>query len=72
MAPIVDGLAKQYEGKVAVRKINTDTDPAALKYAVQKIPTYIFIDSSGTVLDTVVGGNPDGLTKGFERAAAAR
>ena len=69
MAPVVDGLAAEYGGKVSVRRINTATDEAAAKFGIEVVPTYIFIDSTGEVLERQSGGNPDALRAGFERAS---
>jgi thioredoxin 1 len=69
MAPIVDGLAQQYQGKVSVKNVNANTDPSAEKLGVNAVPTYIFLDSSGEVIERQVGGNPQALQQGFEKAA---
>lgn len=70
MAPIVDGLEAQYRGKVSVRRINTDTEPGiARQYNVQTLPTFIFLDSTGTQIERQDGGNPEALRQGFEKAA---
>jgi thioredoxin 1 len=69
MAPIVDGLAQQYQGKVSVKKVNAETDPAAEKLGVKAVPTYIFLDSTGEVIEKQVGGNPQALQQAFEKAA---
>lgn len=69
MAPIVDGLARQYQGKVSVKNVNADTDPAAEKLGVKVVPTYIFLDSTGEVIERQDGGNPQALQQGFEKAA---
>jgi thioredoxin 1 len=69
MEPIVDGLAKQFQGKVSVRRINTAEDPDASKLDVNAVPTYIFLDSTGNVIERQVGGNPQALQQGFEKAA---
>jgi thioredoxin-like negative regulator of GroEL len=69
MEPIVDGLAKQYQGKVSVRNINAESDPDAAKLNVNAVPTYIFLDSSGDVIERQVGGNPQALQGGFQKAA---
>jgi thioredoxin-like negative regulator of GroEL len=68
MAPIVDGLAQQYQGRVAVRPLNANTDPGAEKLGVKVVPTYIFLDSAGKVLERQEGGNPQALQQGFEKA----
>jgi len=70
MAPIVDGLEAEYKGKVNVRRINTDQEPGlAQKYGAQALPTYIFLDSTGKVIERQNGGNPGKLRQGFENAA---
>ncbi|PKQ29302.1 MAG: thiol reductase thioredoxin [Actinobacteria bacterium HGW-Actinobacteria-10] len=52
MKPVVDGLKKQYEGKVEFRLINTDTEQnaqaLAQKYRVTAVPTFVFLNKDGT------------------------
>lgn len=67
MKPIVDGLAQQYQGKVAVRNVNAANDPNASKLGVV-VPTYIFLNSTGNVIERQEGGNPQALKQGFEKA----
>ncbi|MBQ4279286.1 MAG: thioredoxin, partial [Rikenellaceae bacterium] len=44
IAPIVDELAAEYEGRVTIGKCDVDeNDAVAAKYAVRNIPTLIFI-----------------------------
>lgn len=58
MAPIIDELATQYEGKVKIGKVNTDENRAvAAKYNIMSIPTILFI-KDGQVVDTTVGALP--------------
>ena len=58
MAPIIDELATQYEGKVKIGKVNTDENRAvASKYNIMSIPTILFI-KDGQVVDTTVGALP--------------
>jgi len=48
MAPILDGLAKEYKGKMQVDVIDLRYNPeAATEYKIQVIPTQIFFDPSG-------------------------
>lgn len=43
VGPIVEELAKEYEGKVKIGKLNVDENPqVAVKYSVMSIPTVIF------------------------------
>jgi thioredoxin 1 len=58
VAPVVDEIATQYEGKVKVVKINTDDNPSvANKYGIRSIPT-LMIFKGGQKVDTVVGAVP--------------
>jgi len=69
MEPIVDGLASQYQGKVSVRNMNANEEPAVEKLGVNVVPTYIFLDSTGDVIERQEGGNPQALEQGFQKAA---
>ena len=55
MAPIVEAIEKEMEGKANVYKIDTDeaTD-LAMKYNIMSIPTFL-IFKNGEVVNTVVG-----------------
>lgn len=58
MAPVIDELATDYEGKVRIGKINTDENRSiATKYNIMSIPTIILL-KDGKVVDTVVGALP--------------
>ncbi len=58
IAPVIEELAKDYEGKVKIGKVNTDENRGvATKYNVMSIPTIIFL-KNGQVVDTVVGAVP--------------
>ncbi len=58
MAPIIEELAGDYDGKVKIGKINTDENPStAQNYRVMSIPTMI-IFKNGQPVDTVVGVVP--------------
>lgn len=55
MAPIIDEIASDYEGKIKVGKLNVDENPnSAAKFKVMSIPTIILL-KKGEVLFTVVG-----------------
>lgn len=55
VAPIVDELAKEYEGKVEIGKCDVDENNAvAAKFGVRNIPTIIFL-KNGEVVDKHVG-----------------
>ncbi|BAU12910.1 thioredoxin [Leptolyngbya sp. NIES-3755] len=58
VAPVVDEIAAQYEGKVKVVKLNTDENPGvASKYGIRSIPT-LMIFKGGQRVDMVVGAVP--------------
>lgn len=55
LAPIIDELSIELEGKVKVTKLNTDENmELAMKYNIEFIPT-LMIFKSGKVTDTSVG-----------------
>lgn len=58
VAPVVEEIAEQYEGKVKVVKLNTDENPqVATQYGIRSIPT-LMIFSGGQRVDMVVGAVP--------------
>lgn len=58
MGPIVEELAKEYEGKVRIGKVNVDDEPElAEKYEIMSIPAFLFF-AHGEVLDKVIGACP--------------
>ncbi len=63
VAPIVEELAKEYEGRVTFAKVNTDENPdLASRYNIRGIPTLIFF-KEGKVLDQVIGAVPKAQLK---------
>jgi len=63
VAPTLDKIAKEYEGKVIVAKVNTDEDAQwAQKYGVRGIPTMLFINN-GEVVHSQVGALPEPMLK---------
>lgn len=60
IAPHLEKIAKDYEGKVIVAKVNTDDNPEwAGRFGVQGIPTMLFV-AGGKVVHTQVGAVPLG------------
>ena len=52
MGPVVEELAKEYDGKAKVGKINVDEQPElAQKYGVMSIPYFAFIKNGELVSD---------------------
>ncbi|MGI0481465.1 thioredoxin [Geminocystis sp. CENA526] len=58
VAPVVEEIAQQYEGKVKVVKLNTDENPQiASQYGIRSIPT-LMVFKGGQKLEMVVGAVP--------------
>jgi len=58
MAPIVKGVARDYDGKIKVGKLNVDENPAiAGRYKIMGIPTLLFFNG-GKIVDRIVGVVP--------------
>lgn len=58
VAPVLDELAKEYNEKVIIAKVNTDENPQwATRYGVQGIPTMLFV-KNGEIVNRIVGAHP--------------
>ena len=58
VAPVVEEISKDFEGKIKVFKLNTDENPnVASQYGIRSIPT-LMIFKGGQKVDTVVGAVP--------------
>jgi thioredoxin 1 len=58
IAPIVDGLASAFAGKLKVAKVNVDENGATpSRYGIRGIPALLFF-KNGKVVDQVVGYRP--------------
>ncbi|HCJ10669.1 MAG TPA: thioredoxin [Clostridiales bacterium] len=58
IAPVVEELAKDYEGRLSVAKVNVDENPAtAQRYQVMGIPTLILF-KNGQAVERFVGYMP--------------
>jgi thioredoxin 1 len=69
VAPVVDELADDYEGRVSFGKVNVDENPKiASQYGVMSIPTLI-IFKNGKPVSNIVGFRPkDELKKSLDAA----
>ena len=67
VAPIIDELAKEYEGKVVIGKCDVDQDQDLPgRFGVRTIPTIIFV-KGGEVVEKKVGAqSKDALKKSIE------
>ena len=58
IAPVIEQLASEYEGKLKVAKLNVDENPATpSRYGVRGIPNLLII-KGGSVKDQLVGAVP--------------
>ncbi len=55
VAPIIEELAQEYEGRVVVGKVDVEEqDELAAQFAIRNIPTVLFV-KNGEVVDKIVG-----------------
>ena len=58
IAPLIEEIAEQYDGKVKVGKLDVDQNQnSAMKYGVRSIPT-LLIMKDGKVINQIVGSVP--------------
>lgn len=71
MSPLVEELAKEYEGKVKIGKSNVDNDPAiARQFGVMSIPTFVFLKEGQMVAKQVGAISKTELAKMIEQVMA--
>ncbi len=64
MSPVIDELARDYQGKITFAKLNTDENgEIAGKYMIQAIPT-LLIFKDGKLADRKVGALPKKILEG--------
>jgi thioredoxin 1 len=58
VAPVVEELAKEYEGKIKVAKMDVDKNrQTPAKFGIRNIPTLILF-KGGEVANTIIGAQP--------------
>ena len=58
LAPTIDAISEEYEGKVKVGKVNTDENPQiATQHQINSIPT-LMIFKGGQLVERLVGAVP--------------
>lgn len=58
VAPVVEELSHDYEGKLLVTKVDVDSNPnTAMQFGIRNIPTILFI-KNGEIVDKHVGAAP--------------
>ena len=59
MKPLVERLEQTYAGKVEFRRLNVESNQAAIELAnklgVQYVPTFVFANTNGVIAKNVVG-----------------
>ena len=69
IAPVLDQLADEFEGKVKIGKVNVDENPAIPgQYGVRGIPTLILF-KDGQIVDQLVGAVPKNQLEGLLQKA---
>jgi thioredoxin len=67
LSPIIDEVAKQYEGRVDIYKVNVDEEPElADAFNIRSIPTLYFIPMSGKPRMTIGGMTKAELVKNIQ------
>lgn len=69
LAPSIEALSKDYDGKVKIGKLNTDDNgETAAKFGIRSIPT-LLIFKDGQVVNQLVGALPkDKIAEQLDRA----
>ncbi|MFM1932332.1 MAG: thioredoxin [Bacteroidota bacterium] len=58
VAPIVEEMSGEYDGKAIIGKVNVDENPnIAMKFGIRNIPTIVFL-KNGELMDKSVGAVP--------------
>lgn len=71
IAPVIEELANEYQGRIKVTKLNVDENPITpTHYGVRGIPNLIIVNQ-GKVKEQIVGAVPKArLVEAIERALA--
>lgn len=63
IAPIIEELSNEYEGKAVIGKVDVDVNQEiAMQYKIRSIPTILFI-KNGEVIDKHVGSTTKAVLK---------
>lgn len=57
IAPVIEELSKDYEGKAVIGKVDVDSNSIGVKYGIRNIPTMLFF-KNGEIVDKQVGAAP--------------
>jgi thioredoxin 1 len=63
IAPAIEELAQEFDGKVVVGKLDVDANPVvASQFGIRSIPTLLVI-KNGVVVDKQIGASPKSVLK---------
>ncbi len=58
VGPVVEELAKEYDGKAVIGKVNVDNNPeVSMKFGIRNIPAILFF-KNGEIVDKQIGAVP--------------
>lgn len=58
IAPVVEELAKEYDGRLKVGKVDVDNNPeVSMKFGIRSIPT-LLVFKGGQVVEQIIGAVP--------------
>lgn len=57
VAPVLEEIAQEYEGRVKIAKMNTDNNSMAMNYHIRSIPTMLLF-KNGEVVEQIIGAVP--------------
>ena len=60
IAPVLEEIATEYNGKIKIAKVNTDETQVAMQYGIRSIPTML-IFKEGKVVDQIIGAVPKSM-----------
>jgi thioredoxin 1 len=60
VAPVLDEIATEYQGRIKIVKVNTDETQVAMQYGIRSIPTMLLF-KDGQVVDQIIGAVPKSM-----------